>query len=138
MQEYFEIRPSRTQLGLLIAGHCLLAVALAAYVDPPVLKLGAVLLIGLLAIREAALLAGQQKLLLHCNPRTAQIALQCGAQPYFFSKYKVYATRWFAILKLIETDKCRTLILNPDRFESASSYHRLRYLLRRPEQSRAA
>ena len=138
MQEYFEIHPSRTQLVLLIAAHGLLLFAVAAYVESGPLKLMAMLLLGLLGWREASLLARQQPLLLHCNPRTANIALQCGSQPYFFAKYKVYATRWFAILKLVDKDNYRTLILNPDRFDSADSYHRLRYLLRRLEQSRAA
>ena len=138
MQEYFEIRPSRVQLGLLIAWHCLLAAAVALYVDPVTPKLAAVSLIGLLGIRETSLLARQRKLLLHCNPRTAQIELQCGAQPYFFSKYKVYATRWFAILKLMDKDLNMTLLLNPDRFDSVESYRRLRYLLRCLERSRAA
>jgi len=138
LQEYFEIRPSRAQLGLLIAWHCLLAAAVALYVDPVALKLAAVALLGLLGIRETSLLAGQQRLLLQCNPRTAQIELQCGAQPYFFSKYKVYATRWFAILKLMNEDLNMTLMLNPDRFDSVDSYHRLRYQLRCLERSRAA
>lgn len=138
MQEYFEIRPSRAQLVLLIAGHCLLAYAVALYVEPLSMKLGAVLAIGLLGFREASALLGQGRLLLHCNPRSAQIALQCGEQSYFFAKYKVYATRWFAILKLVNKDKNMTLMLNPDRFDSVESYRRLRYQLRRLELSRAA
>jgi len=137
LQEYFEIHPSRAQLVRLIAGHCLLAFGAALYIEPALLKLGAILLVGLLGFHEASRLAGQPRLLLHCNPRTAQIALQCGEQPYFFTKYKVYATRWFAILKLVNKDTNMTLMLNPDRFDSVDSYHRLRYQLRRLEHYRA-
>jgi hypothetical protein len=136
--EYFEIRPSRTQLALLTAAHLLLAIAVAAYVEPAGIKCPGIALILLLGIRETRQEIRLGKFLLHCDRRIPGIALQRGEQPYFYFKYKVYATRWFAILKVTENDKCRTLILNPDRFESASSYHRLRYLLRRPELSHAA
>lgn len=138
MQEYFEIHPSRAQLGLLIGGHGLLLCALAVYVEPLTMKLGAILLTGLLGWRESQRLRLAEKRLLHCNPRTAEIALQCGEQPYIYFKYKVYATRWFAILKLLDNDDCRTLILTPDRFDSVRDYHRLRFLLRRLEQARVA
>ena len=137
MQEYFVIRTSRAQLALLVAAHCLLVAAIAVYVEPLTLKLPAMMLLGLLGLRESLRLARQRRLLLHCNPRTAEIALQCGEQPYFYAKNKVYATRWFAILKLVNDDDYRTLILDPDCFDSAASYHRLRYLLCRLEQSRA-
>lgn len=137
MQEYFEIKPSRAQLVLLVAAHCLLAAAVAVYVESLTLKLPAMLLLGLLGLHESLRLARQRRLLLHCNPRTAEIALQCGDQSHFYAKNKVYATRWFAILKLVNDDDYRTLILDPDRFDSAASYHRLRYLLCRLEQSRA-
>ena len=138
MQEYFEIHPSRAQLGLLVAAYCLLLFAVALYTEPLALKLSASLLIVLLGVRDSCLLVRQQRLLLHCNPRTAEIELQCDLQPYFYAKYKVYATRWFAILKLVDKHTNRTLILNPDRFDSSESYHRLRYLLRRLERSNVA
>ena len=136
--EYFEIHPSRAQLALLLGGHLAMAIAVAAYVEPEAIKWPAIALILLLGIREIRQEYRLGWLLLHCDRHNGRVALQRGDQPYFYCKYKVYATRWFAILKLTENDKCRTLILNPDRFESASSYHRLRYLLQRPEQSHAA
>ena len=138
MQEYFELRPSPTQQVLLLVGHGLLAFALGLYVEPASIKLPAIALTLLLGLRERYRLAGEGELVLHCDPRSARIALQRAGQPYFYCKYKVYATRWFAILKLVENGNYRTLVLNSDRFESASSYHRLRFLLRRLERSRAA
>jgi hypothetical protein len=138
LQDYFAIHPSRTQLVLLLVGHGLLALAVAAYVEPATISLPAGALILLLGVHESRRESRHGSVVLHCDLQSGRIALQCGEQPYFYRKYKVYATRWFAILKLIDNDKCRTLILNSDRFDSASSYHRLRYLLRRLERSRAA
>ena len=138
MQDYFEIRPSRTQFVLLIACHGLLALALGAYVESAMIRVPAIALILLLGLRESRRLSSQGRILLQCDSRHGRISLQCGEQPYFYRKYKVYATRWFAILKLIDNADCRTLILNSDRFDSASSYRKLRYQLRRLEQSRAA
>lgn len=135
---FFEIHPSRAQRVLLIAGHLSLAFAVAVYVEAATIRWPAIALILLLGIRESARETRRGRFVLHCGRYGCGIASRHGEQPYFYSKYKVYATRWFAILKLTDKVKCRTLILNPDRFESASSYHRLRYLLRRLEQSGAA
>jgi hypothetical protein len=122
----------------MIAGHGLLALALGAYVEPAMIRVPAIALVLLLGLREARRQSSQGRLFLHCDLRRDRIALQRGEQPYFYRKYKVYGTRWFAILRLIDKGDYRTLILNPDRFDSASSYHRLRYQLRHLEQSRAA
>ena len=137
MQEYFEIHPSRLQLRLLFAAHLVLALLLAVYVEPLGFKLCAVSLVVLLGWREFRLGADRDSLLLHYDPRAARIALQQGQQPYFYCKYKVYGTRWFAILKLDDDTENRTLILNPERFDSEQSYRRLRYLLARVERDGA-
>jgi hypothetical protein len=135
MQEYFEIHPSALQLRLLLGAHLLLALVLAVYVEPPAFKLCAVSLVVLLGWREFNLGAAQDSLVLHYDPRAALIAVQQGKQPYFYSKYKVYGTRWFAILKFDDKHENRTLILNSERFDSEQSYRRLRYLLARTERS---
>lgn len=137
MQEYFEIRPSARQLRLLFGAHLALALPLAIYVEPLPFKLCAVALVVLLGWREFRLGANRERLVLHCDPRAATIGLQRDGQPYFYFKYKVYGTRWFAILKLDGKTENRTLILNPERFDSEQSYRRLRYLLARMERSGA-
>ena len=95
-------------------------------------------LVFLLAIHESRCLIQQGIIKLRVDPVTASIELEQGGQPYFYRKYKVHPTRWFAILKLIDEVKPRILILIPDRFNSKQSYRQLRYLLRRMESRRAA
>lgn len=125
----FEIHPSSTQLRLALAAHGLIALAIAAYVEPIAMKVAALVLVALLALRESMRLLRQGTVNLKFGSDESSIELNEGGQPYFFSKYKVYATRWFAILKLIDKHETRTLILNPDRFDSIQSYRRLRYTL---------
>lgn len=138
MQQYFEIYPAARHPGLILAGHGLVAVAIAVYVEPVAMMLGGLTLAGLLALRETSQSMRQEIIALKLNPRDASIELEQGGQPYFYGKYKVYATRWFAILKLIDKRKTRTLILNPDRCNSIQSYHQLRYALRQMDQADAA
>lgn len=126
------------QLGLTLGGHGLIAVAIAVYVEPVPMMLGGLTLVGLLALREARQLIRQGIIRLRLNPSETSIELEQGGQPYFYGKYKVYATRWFAILKLIDKHKTRTLILNPDRCNSIQSYRQLRYALLQMNQADAA
>jgi len=129
VQKYFEIRPSATQLVLLLLGHGLAGLVLAIYIEPAPMMLSAVVLTGLLALRESRQLMRQGYARLKPDPRGESIEFEQAGQPYFYCKYKVYATRWFAILRLIDKHENRTLILNPDRFDSIQSYRQLRYLL---------
>jgi hypothetical protein len=71
-------------------------------------------------------------------PGHATIEFEQRGQPYFYCKYKVYQTRWFAILKLIDHQHNRTLILIPDSFSSLHSYRRLRQQIRQLERFDAA
>ena len=138
MHEYYEIRPSKTQLVFLLVSHALLALAIIFYLQPGLLKLSGLALMLLLAIRESRCLIRQEIIKLRLDPVGASIELEQGGQPYFYSKNKVYQARWFAILKLINEQQSRTLILNPDRFDSIHCYRRLRYRLRQMEHLDAA
>ncbi len=129
MQQHFDIYPSKVQTGLTLGAHGLVGLAIAVYIEPAIMMLGGLLLAGLLAIHETRQLLRQGTVSLKINPHKATIELKQEGQPYFFCKYKVYATRWFAILKLIDNQNTRTLILNPDRFNSIQSYRQLRYAL---------
>jgi len=126
------------QPGFTLGGHGLIAVAIAVYVEPVTMMLGGLALVGLLALRESGQLMRQDIIGLKLNPNQNSIELEQDGQPYFYGKYKVYATRWFAILKLIDKRKTRTLILNPDRCNSIQSYRQLRYALQQMEQADAA
>jgi hypothetical protein len=138
LQQHFEIHLSAMQPGLTLGRHGLIAVAIAVYVEPVAMMLGGLTLVGLLALRETRQLIRQEIISLKLNPGETSIELVQDGQPYFYSKYKVYATRWFAILKLIDKRKTRTLILNPDRCDSIQSYRRLRYALQQMDQADAA
>jgi hypothetical protein len=133
LQEYYELRPSKLQLAIVLASHGLAGAAIIFYQQPGLLKISGLLLVLLLAWRESRSLIRQGNIKLRVDSRSAEIELVQGGQPYFYSKNKVYHTRWFAILKLIDKRNCRTLILNPDRFNSIQSYRHLRYRLRKME-----
>jgi hypothetical protein len=138
LQNYYEIRPSRSQRNFLLASHGLAAASIYFYLEPALLMLSALAAICLLAVYESRCLIQQEIIKLGLDPGAELIEFKQGKQPYIFSKYKVYQTRWFAILKLVDTDKTRTLILNPDCFQSLETYQRLRYQLRKMEHTGAA
>jgi len=138
LQEYYEIRPSAAQRNFLLSSHGLAAAAIYFYLEPATLMLPALAAVSLLAIYESRCLIQQEIIKLRLDPADKSIELEQGQQPYFYSKYKVYQTRWFAILKLLDADKSRTLILNSDCFDSLQAYQQLRYQLRKMEQADAA
>jgi len=117
------------QCGATLGFHGLIAVAVAFHVEPLAMMLGGLVLTGLLALHQVRRLSNAETVSLKIDPHAVSIELWQGGQPHFYCKYKVYATRWFAILKLIDKQKTRTLILNPERCNSIQSYRRLRYAL---------
>ena len=125
------------QLQLTLAGHALIAIAIGSYVEPVALGAGGMLLVGLLALYETRRQLDPGIIYLKFDPAASSIELEQRGQPYFYGKYKVYATRWFAILKLIDKQKTRTLILNPDRCNSIQSYRQLRHALQQIDQADA-
>jgi len=137
VQQIFEIHPSRSQPGLMFGAHALVAMAILVYVEPTWLMLTGLALVGLLAQREVSQLQRFGTVTLKLDPGAGSIELEQGGQPHIYFKYKVYATRWFAILKLVDKQKNRTLILNPDRFDSIQSYRQLRFALCNLEQHSA-
>ncbi len=138
MQQYYRIRRSRRLIALAAGLHLLIAAMLGAYAEPWPLKLAAVILTLLLGLREVARFGRQSDLSLRFDPAENSILLEQGGQPHFHAKYKVYATRWFAILKLIDETRSRTLILHSERFDSDLLYRQLRYALARGEREHAA
>ena len=138
MQQYYRIHPSRQLIALAHGLHLLIAAMLAAYTDPWPMKLAAVSLVLLLGLREVSRLRRQPNIGLRFDPAADSILLEQDGQPHFQAKYKVYATRWFAILKLIDNRQSRTLILHSDRFDSDILYRQLRYALAARERAHAA
>ena len=127
MQEYYEVSPSRAQLILLLAAYLTGAITIYFYLGPAFLKWAALAALALAAFVESRRLIQHDIIRLRINLARASIEVQQRGQPYFYCKYKVYQTRWFAILKLIDPQASRTLILNSDCFNSIEKYRRLRF-----------
>ena len=108
------------------------------YLEAGLFKWLLLLLILLLALRESKRLIRQRIIRLRLASTPPGIEVEQGGQPYFFAKYKVYANRWFAILKLIDESRTRTLVLNSDCFSSDRHYRQLRYRLQGSESEYAA
>jgi len=138
LDEYYEIRSSKSQLVLLFISHALAAGAIYFYLQSLLLTVSGMALVCLSAFHESRSLIRQENITLGVSLKNASIEIREAGQPYFYAKNKVYQTRWFAILKLVDGRKSRTLILNPDRFSSHCSYQRLRFLLRDLERRNAA
>ena len=129
MHEFFEIKPSSAQLIFVLTSYGLATAVIYFYLQPTSLMIACLGLSVLLAIYESRSLIQREIITLRMYRRNTSIEFEQGGQPYFYSKYKVYQTRWFAILKLINEDESRTLILNPDCFNSLRTYQHLRYCL---------
>ena len=138
MPQRYLLTESPTQLQLLLLCHAIAAALLWYYVDPDWMALLAVALVCLLALRDCAALRRQRGEVLGIDGARSLISLEKRGQPYFYVKYKVYACRWFAILKLVDKHKPRTLILNFDSVNSPQIYRQLRRTLLALESSRAA
>ncbi len=130
MREYIKLHPSPSQFAILLIAHSMVGLAIWAYLEPGWMTSTSVVLVGLLALRESRQFLEREIINLEIDGPDSPVAVEQRGQSHFYVKYKVYATRWFAILKLIDKGNNRTVILNPDRFESKQSYQRLRHALR--------
>ena len=138
MHEYHEVRISRALLITLAAGHAVAALTIYFYFPAGLLKWSSLAALCLYATCEYRHLIQHGIIRLRVIPGRATIEFEQRGQPYFYCKYKVYQTRWFAILKLIDHQHNRTLILIPDSFSSLHSYRRLRQQIRQLERFDAA
>ena len=138
MQHYYEVGTSKSQLIFLLTVHLLGLLTIYFYLTPLFLKCSAMAALGLSTIVEYRHLIQHDIIQLRVNKARASIEVLRDGQPYFYGKYKVYQTRWFAILKLIDQQASETLILNSDSFTSNDCYRRFRFDLRQLEDSDAA
>jgi hypothetical protein len=138
MQHYYEVCTSKSQLIFLLTVHLLGILTIYFYLTPLLLKCSAMAGLGLSAIVEYRHLIQHDIMQLRVNKARASIEILRDGQPYFYCKYKVYQTRWFAILKLIDEQASETLILNSDSFTSNDCYRRFRFDLRQMDGSDAA
>lgn len=134
----FRLGESRLQHVAVLVMYALAALMVAIYLEASLLKYSLLGLLPLLGWRESRRIRRARGLKLALNVQAGTVRLEQAGQPYFFRKYKVYPTRWFAILSLIDQRYRRTLCLDPHRFQSAASYRHCRFLLRQMERSGAA
>ena len=127
MHYYHEFGASRNRFLVGLVLHLVAAAIIFLYVPPGLLYLAALAGVGLGAGVEYRLLIRHEIIRIRIDSRRGLIELQQAGQPYFYRKYKVYESRWFAILKLVDQQKGRTLILSSDCFNSVDSYRRLRF-----------
>ena len=138
MQHYYEVGTSKSQLIFLLTVHFLGVLTIYFFLTPLFLKCFAIAGLGLSALVEYRYLIQHDIIQLRVNKARASIEILRAGKPYFYGKYKVYQTRWFAILKLIDQQASETLILNSDCFTSNDCYRRFRFDLRQLEGSDAA
>lgn len=134
MNEQFEIKASAEQSIFIYFLYCLGLIAALIFVSS---TLSLLLVLGLLllaALYDFKHRHEQQPLSLRFNSRRNLIELEQGGQPQIYNKYKVYTTRWFAILRLSGKRKQRSLLLNSDRFKSVEAYQDFRFKLKSMEQ----
>ena len=138
MYRFHELTAARATLLIAFAAYGLAAAIVSLYLEPCLLQVSALAAIVLATGLEYRRCARQARILLRVDPLQRGVELRQAGQPYFYSKYKVYQTRWFAILRLIDQRKGRILILTPGSFSSVESYRGLRFDLRRLERDHAA
>ncbi len=134
----FSLGESRLQRAAVLSLYALATLMVAVYIEASLLKFALLCMLPLLALRESRRIRRVPDLKLALIMQAKTIRLEQDGQPYFFRKYKVYPTRWFAILSLIDQRNHRTLCLDPHRFQSPASYRHCRFLLRQMERSGAA
>lgn len=129
--QLYQLHASRIQLWIGFTLHLIAAATIFFCMSPALLKWSAIAAMALSARHGYRHLIQHDIIRLRLDPARKIFELQQAGQPYIFSKYKVYQTRWFAILKLSNHQLSRTLILNSDCFHSVECYRRLRFDLRR-------
>ena len=133
MGQIYLIHASRLEAGLYLGLSIASALVLAAYIELDLYGVSAVVLLLLFGAQRYLALTREPELRLQLFGGSGQVALQQCGQTHFYMKYKVYPTRWFAILKLIDSGYSRTLFLNPARFDSDADWRNCRREIARLE-----
>lgn len=138
LRQRYQLETSSIQIRLFASGYLLALAALWIYLEPGWFRYAAVLLAGLFACCDLHQLTRSGARVLDIDTKQAVLALESDGQPHFYAKNKVYACRWFAILKLMNQHHSRTLILHSDSLASPEIYRQLRHALTVLERKHAA
>jgi hypothetical protein len=138
VQNHYQLKFSKSQFIVLLLAYFTATAMSLFYLSLPWLKWSCIGGLAISAHLEYRHLIQNGKLRLRLVPQRQMVELMLAQQPYIFRKNKVYETRWFAILRLTDSQMNRTLILNSDCFESLECYRQCRFELRRLDNSDAA
>ena len=138
MHCHYEVKPSKTQATLLAGSYALAAITWCLALETGMIQFAGVALCALLGLRESSGMLCASPYRLRIDRDRRGIVYEAAGQTYFYAKYKVYPSRWFAILKLIDETNSMTLILRPDSFNRLADYQNLRYELGAAEMRRVA
>ncbi|MBT8144089.1 MAG: hypothetical protein KJO55_05265, partial [Gammaproteobacteria bacterium] len=100
MRHYFRLSRSRTELYAIYWLLGFAAVLAVVYLQPGLVQCIHLLALVLLAVAETRRCRSSRPEYLCIDGDRCGIVADTAGQPYFAGKYKVYRTRWFAILKL--------------------------------------
>lgn len=129
MQTRFDLRASRCQRRFYLSIYAALFCMSLIYHESNWAWPGLAALAVLFAVRDLDLLEGNGCLTIELFASDRHIVVIERGQPYFYRKYKVYACRWFAILRLVDQPESRSLLLISDRFKTEKEYRDLRHHL---------
>ena len=126
-----QLKPSRSYLMFLAGGHILAGVAVCLLPVPNLLRLGLVLLLGLLLLRQwHAVSRDLPSLLLR---RDGKVEVQNGAAAPVSSAVGANTITWSCLVVLhlrSEEGSARSLILFPDSLKGSDAHRQLRLWLR--------
>jgi hypothetical protein len=106
--------------------------AVLVYIDSLWLKLGLILLLVLWFARDRTrhlALQAQDPASLTLNDKTGGIELYQQGKRRQFTRFRLFANRWFLILQLRDDESSENLLLTPQGFSSVTEFLRVRYQL---------
>ena len=112
--------------------YCLAIIAVLVYIDSLWVKLGLITLLVLLFARDRTrhlALQAQDSAGLTLNDKTGRIELYQQGKRRQFTRFRLFANRWFLILQLSDDESSENLLLTPQGFSSITEFLRARYQL---------
>ena len=126
----YQFRQSAVIFAFTVVLYCLAIAAVTLYIDSLWLMLGliALLVLSFAMDRSRYLdLRAQDPAGLTLNDKTGGIELYQQGSRRQFTRFRVFANRWFVILQLRNDDSSENLLMTPQGFSSIAEFLRFRY-----------
>jgi len=127
LTERYDIVGSKSLFLLLVVCYTLALGSVLFYVSSPGLLVALVILGWLLFFRENRRISAHQNIALLLNASKSSVEIRENGESQQYRKFRLYTSRWFAILQLFEDGKNRSLLLTKDRFYSLAAYQQFRF-----------